>query len=272
MYRIGVFSKFCRVPVKTLRYYDEIGLFKPAQVDQFSGYRYYSADQLPRLYRILALKDLGFALDQIGQLLDSGLTPEQMRAIWRMKQAEQQERVRLEQERLVRVEWNLRRIEQEGMMSSYDVTIKQVEAQLVAGLRSVIPTYADIGGLYGELYAYLGPQGEAGGLCGAVYYDGEYRERDVDAEAVVFISRPLPDAGRVQIRELPAATVASTIHKGGYSGLSGAYQALMQWIEANQYQISGPEREIYLQGPAEDNMQDDPNCVTEIQFPVEPVS
>lgn len=63
MIRIGLFSKLSQVPVKTLRYYNEIGLLEPAEIDSFTGYRYYSVTQLPRLNRILALKDLGLSLN-----------------------------------------------------------------------------------------------------------------------------------------------------------------------------------------------------------------
>jgi len=98
--------------VKTLRYYDEIGLLKPAQVDRFTGYRYYSEDQLPRLNRILALKDLGLSLEQIGRLLDDDLPPAQLRGMLRLKQAEIQQCVEEEQARLARVEMRLRQIEQ----------------------------------------------------------------------------------------------------------------------------------------------------------------
>ena len=69
MLKIGDFSKFSRVSIKTLRYYDEIGLLKPAEVDKFTGYRYYSVDQLSRLNRIMGLKDLGLSLEEINQLL-----------------------------------------------------------------------------------------------------------------------------------------------------------------------------------------------------------
>ncbi|MBE9472709.1 MAG: MerR family transcriptional regulator, partial [Chloroflexi bacterium] len=73
MFKIGDFSRISQVSVKTLRYYDEIGLLKPAHVDRFTGYRYYSVDQSPRLNRILALKDLGLSLEQIARLLDGEL-------------------------------------------------------------------------------------------------------------------------------------------------------------------------------------------------------
>ncbi len=76
MIKIGEFSKLVQVPVATLRYYDQVGLLKPIEVDRFTGYRYYSASQLPRLHRILALKGLGFSLEQIGAVLAEGLTPE----------------------------------------------------------------------------------------------------------------------------------------------------------------------------------------------------
>ncbi len=124
MFKIGEFSKLSRVTVKTLRYYDEIGLLKPAEVDRFTSYRYYSVSQLPRLNRILALKDLGLSLDQIGQLLKDDLSPEQIRGMLRLKQAEIRQQVQEEQARLARVEQRLRYIEQEDKMPNYDVVIK----------------------------------------------------------------------------------------------------------------------------------------------------
>src|SRR5678815_5514300 len=88
MIKIGEFSKLVQVPVATLRYYDQVGLLKPVEVDNFTGYRYYSASQLPRLHRILALKGLGFSLEQIGAALDDGLTPEQMRGMLKLRHAQ----------------------------------------------------------------------------------------------------------------------------------------------------------------------------------------
>ncbi len=100
MFKIGDFSKLSQVSVKALRYYDELGLLKPVEVDRFTGYRYYSADQLPRLNRILALKDLGLTLDEIGALLDDELPAAQIRGMLRLKQVEARERVEEERARL----------------------------------------------------------------------------------------------------------------------------------------------------------------------------
>src|ERR1041384_8327488 len=88
MFKIGEFSKLVQVSVPTLRYYDQVGLLKPVKVDNLTGYRYYSASQLPRLHRILALKGLGFSLEQIGAVLDEGLTPEQIRGMLRLRHAQ----------------------------------------------------------------------------------------------------------------------------------------------------------------------------------------
>jgi DNA-binding transcriptional MerR regulator len=112
MLRIGKFSRLSQVPVRTLRYYDEIGLLKPAQADRFTGYRYYSVDQLPRLNRILTLKDMGLSLDQIAQLLEDELSPAEIRGMLRLKRAQIQQHIEEEQGRLARVEAQLRQIEE----------------------------------------------------------------------------------------------------------------------------------------------------------------
>ncbi len=95
MLKIGDFSKLSQVSIQTLRHYDDLGLLKPAEVDRFTGYRYYSASQLPRLNRVLALKDLGFSLDQVARLVEEGVSPEQLRGMLRLRQAEQANRVTL---------------------------------------------------------------------------------------------------------------------------------------------------------------------------------
>jgi DNA-binding transcriptional MerR regulator len=74
MLKIGDFSSLARVSIKTLRYYDERELLSPTHVDPETGYRYYSASQLPRLHRILALRDLGFSLEQIATCLQEQVT------------------------------------------------------------------------------------------------------------------------------------------------------------------------------------------------------
>lgn len=266
MFKIGEFSKLSQVTVKTLRYYDEIGLLKPARVDRFTSYRYYSASQLPRLNRILALKDLGLGLEQIAQLLEDDLSPDQIRGILRLKQVEIRQQVQEEQARLARVEQRLRRIEQEETMPSQEVVLKNVPAQPVASVRDIAPAYSAIGQFLGEVFAHLGqhrirPAGPPMGI----YHDVEYRERDVDVEAAVPVAGDAPEGERVRIYELPGAEMACIIHQGSVETIGGTYGQLMGWIETNGYRIAGPPREVYVQWQDGDSASN----VIECQQPVE---
>ncbi len=270
MFKIGDFSKLSQVSVKTLRFYDELGLLKPVEVDRFTSYRYYSADQLPRLHRILALKDLGLSLEEIGQLLDDDLPTAELRGMLRLKQVEARERVRDEQARLARVEARLRQIEEEGEMPTYEIVLKPVPPVRVASVRGIVPNYGEQMELWGELEPYLAQNGiRPTAPCFAVYHDPEYRERDVDVQVCEPVDAGVNGGnGRVKIDELPAVpTMATLIHHGPFTTLSQAYVALMQWAQLNGYRIVGPNREHYIHA-TEPVRQDDASYVTEIQVPV----
>jgi DNA-binding transcriptional MerR regulator len=271
MIRIGDFSKLSRVSIKALRLYDEMGLLKPVDVDRFTGYRYYEFDQLPRLYRILALKDLGFSLEEISRLLEGEVTVEQMRGMLRLRQAEIRQRVEAEAARLERVELWLRQIEQEDSMSRYDVVIKKIEPVKVASVRGVVPTPPDQRSLWDELMGYLSQkEARMGGPPMALYHDPEFKERDWDIEVVIPLVDDVAPGPRVQIYELPGAEkMACVVHTGPFATIGEAYDALAKWIDQNGYQIVGPGSELNLRLPGKLGDQNDPNTVNEIQFPVE---
>ncbi len=274
MLKIGEFSKLAQVSVKTLRYYDELGLLRPNWVDRYTGYRYYTLQQLPRLNRLLALRDLGFPLAQIERLLREDLPASELQRLMQLRQAEVAHRVQAEQARLERVAARLRQIEQEGRQPRYEVLVKAVQPQLVAGIRDTIAEYRDVGSLIGELQSYLGGRGVAPSPlspCLAVYYDAEYRDRGADVEVAVPLASRLRGSARVAVHELPgSATAASLVHAGGYDRLPAAYKALMAWMQTNGYRAAGPNRELYLQGF---EVGADPSSfVTELQFPIQPVS
>jgi DNA-binding transcriptional MerR regulator len=266
MLRIGDFAKLGQVSVRTLRFYDERGLLKPRRIDAESGYRYYSIEQLPRLNRILALKDLGLSLEQIAGLLETDLPAEQLRGMLRLKHAELQQRIQDEQARLAQVEVRLQQIEHEQDQQGYDIVLKAVGVQLVASIRERIATYQDVGNLTAEIYAYL--QGlRVNGIEAAIWHNLDQPEHGLDAEGVVVLPHAVPATERIRVYLLPGAErMASVIHHGSYKTLYRAYAVLGRWIEANGYAIVGPARDIYLQGGDD---QDDASCVTEIQFPVE---
>lgn len=278
MIKIGEFSKLVQVPVPTLRYYDQVGLLKPVKVDRSSGYRYYSTDQLPRLHRILALKGLGFSLEQIGTVLAEGLTPEQMRGMLRLRHAQISQQIVQSQSQLVEVEARLQQIEREEQLSSYDVILKHVEPLLVASVRTFLPSHDAVGSLFGEVYEAVGPHASEalapnpheGGETMVLWYDTEFKESDVDGAAAFHLRCHVPELGRMRVQELPAATMAAAIHHGPYNTIHEAHEAVLRWIEANGYRIIGPDREVYLYNRPP-LRRDDPSYVTEIQYPVEKV-
>jgi DNA-binding transcriptional MerR regulator/predicted transcriptional regulator YdeE len=278
MIKIGEFSKLVQVPVATLRYYDQVGLLKPIEVDRFTGYRYYSASQLPRLNRILALKGLGFSLEQIAVVLAEGLTAEQMRGMLRLRHAQISQQLADMQSQLTGVEARLQQIEREEQLSTYDVILKHVEPLLVALVRAILPDHSAVGALFGEVYEALGahvgqalgPNPEEGGQTLVLWYDNEFKEHDVDGAAAFMLRCRVPERGRMRVHELPATTIAATVHHGSYNTISEAHEAILKWIEANSYRIVGPDREINLYHTMPIRL-DDPSYVTEIQYPVEKV-
>jgi DNA-binding transcriptional MerR regulator len=272
MIKIGDFARLSQVSVVTLRYYDEMDLLKPVKVDHFTGYRYYSADQLPRLNRILALKDLGFSLEQIKLMLVDSLSLEQLRGMLEKQRSEVEQRLSGEQARLVRIEARLRQIELEDKMPNYDIVLKTVPSLLVAARRITIPTNDQVpdylGQAYTEINDYIRKQGlKDNGPCFALWHSPADVYENEDAEAVVPIDRPLPGTERVKVYELPSTQVAAVIHQGDFEEFTQGHAALLEWIDASGYKIVGPYREIYIKHE-KGSLSD---TTTEIQFPVEKI-
>lgn len=282
MLRIGDFSQLGQVSVRTLRLYDELDLLKPARIDRFTGYRYYSIDQLPRLNRILMLKDLGFSLDQIGCLLKGNLSADQMREMLMAKQAEVEQELEESKTRLERVATRLRQIEQEGQVSNYDVILKKVEPQRIVSARQVVPTISEMyyyrRALFSALYRWLEQNPiEPKGPELVIYHTAEYTDQDIDMEVAVVVDTtslkagtlPTATVGQVTVRELPAVqTMASVIHQGHPQDVGLAMTALFYWIGQNDLSSSGSYREIHLYGRELELVHCDP-VVIEIQTPVE---
>lgn len=271
MFRIGDFSRLARVTVKALRYYDNLGLLTPAMVNPETGYREYSASQLPRLHRLLALKGLGFTLEEIAPMLDEGLPPSELRGMLRLKQAELRRAVSESEARLSQVEALLHRIEMEDRMPEYEVIIKRLDPQLVAGVKGVSPDVAALKDvlprMFDEVYEHvMSKGGKPAGPAFDLYTDMEYCDKDINLEACFPIAAPMPETETIKVYTVDGVDEAAcTIHKGPFDGLGGAFEAVMKWIEANGYHTSGACREVYL----EFDPQGDPaNYITEVQCPV----
>ncbi len=268
--KIGEFARVAQVSIVTLRHYDQCGLLKPVVLDPDTGYRYYSLDQLARLKRILALKELGFPLEQIAQLLEEDLSLEQLRGMFKLKQAQTQHLIDTEQARLTRISARLRQIEQEGKMPAYEVLLKQVDALLVASVREIILLPGGLGRSYGKIAAYLDQQRVQQTQPALLLLHSRSEQRDdglyIDVEAAIPLPTALPGNEQISIRTLPGGLMACTIHTGDDLFLGQAYAALYRWMKDNGYQVIGPPRQVHLRR----GEHLDPNqYVTEVQFPVE---
>jgi DNA-binding transcriptional MerR regulator/effector-binding domain-containing protein len=266
MISIGDFARLGRVSVRMLRHYDTIGLLRPEHVDPHTGYRYYRAGQLRRLNRIVALKDLGLRLEQVRAIVDEQLTGDQLRAMLRLRQAELEAQILDGRHRLDRVQARLRLIDAEETMTHPDVITKTVPPATVVGLTATAAsaTQEDVGPVVGPMYPaimqYLAAAGAApAGPSIAYYTPAAETSEDALRVHVTFpvAADSVPGLERV---EIPAAEVASAIHRGSIVGVDATYQLLHTWVRDHGFTGTGRAREVYLECP------DDPSdWITEIQ-------
>lgn len=274
MFTIGDFARHGRVSARMLRHYDAVGLLRPEHTDPFTGYRYYSAAQLATLNRVIALKDLGFTLQQVRQILEEKVTTEELRGMLRLREAELREAMAAAATRLAQVEARLRSIESEGRMPTQDVMIKSTPAVRVAELSAVAASYAPehigpvIGPLYDELFTRLQAAGVTPAGPGIAYYEDAPDGDGIVVHAGCVLlpgTRPGED---FEIAELPAVERAATIvHRGPMDTVMPTEQNLARWIDAGGHRSAGYAREVYLECPP-----DKEKWVTELQVPLAPAA
>ena len=249
MFKIGEFSRLSRISVRMLRHYDQLGLLTPSQTDPFTGYRYYSAEQLPRLNRIIALRDLGFSLEQIAGMLEDTLSTEQLLGMLKLKRLEVEEQLKQEQQRLERLEVRIRQMSESPAHGAYDVIVRDIEPELAATYREVAADDDRIQQMFDIVETYVAQfeGARADQPPFSIYYDDEYREQDMDIEVAVPLKYAIPENDLIRVRQMPRLTnLACVVHVGEYADVYQAYNALLAWIEANEYRMTGPIREVYL--------------------------
>lgn len=269
MFNIGEFARLGRVSVRMLRHYDAISVLTPAAVDPDSSYRLYSIDQLPRLNRLIALKDLGFKLEQVRVMLDESVDAEELTGMLRLRRAELEAQISADSGRLARVEARLRAIQEEGQMITQNVELKSVPAIRVAELRGTAGSWApeDIGPEIRSLFERLGERLGAAGVTPVGQPIALYEPRDDDS-ITVCAALPVDAATGASdgfaVTELPAVERAATLlHHGSMDGVVPSYEALQLWIDENRLRTVGLSREVTLQCPA-----DLDGWVTELQMVV----
>ncbi len=275
MLRIGEFSKIAQVSIKTLRYYDRLGLLKPAHIDRYNGYRYYNLSQLPRLNRILALKDLDFSLDQIQELLKLDLTSTSLQNMLRHKTDELRSRIVDEHARLLRVESRLMQFGEDFEKEAHPVILKTAPHYLVATVRKRLPALSYLADWQREtllrIHQCLAQQSISfTGPDLLIYHHDEFREEDLDMEVGTIIreiatnTESGPVYGDIKHHTLPGVNhLASTLHTQPSQALGQTYAILTWWTQANGFQPIGPWRELTYE-------QESPNRerMIEVQRPV----
>jgi DNA-binding transcriptional MerR regulator/predicted transcriptional regulator YdeE len=269
MLNIGEFARLGQVSPRMLRHYDETGLLRPSAVDPQTGYRLYDVAALGRLHRLLALRDLGFTLEQIRPLLEDDVPLEQLRGMLRLGRAQIEQNVEAEQARLRRVEAHLSALEG-STMQLHDVVIKQAEPIRLAEAVGTAPGYGseNLGPVFArllpEVLGHLTLVGARPGIS-VGHYEAPKDDGSIVLRAGFVVGdQDVPSTEVVRVVDLPAVQVASVVHRGAMEDIEPAFEALVRWIADSGFQSAGGSRELYH----EFDHEDPAGHVTELQIPV----
>jgi len=261
-----MFSKINKVTVKTLRFYDEIGLLKPAFVDRENGYRYYTNEQLPVLGKIIALRQIGLSIDEILSILNGRNIEE----ILENRKKEIEASILESQNQLSQITHYLERLKEDFDMK--EVIIKELPEVIVFSKRTVISNYNEYFNLIPEIAKEITAANPnlkctEPEYCFVIYHDGEYKEKDIDIEYCEAVTTFGKDTETIKFKIIERIPTAACIyHKGSYNTLGETYAALFKWINDNGYAVTGKPTESYIDGIW--NKEDEKDWLTEIQVPV----
>ena len=260
-----------QVTVKTLRHYEQKGLLMPDEVDEWTGYRYYTVEQMQRLNNIRELQQLGFSLDEIGLLYeDDSHDPTIGQMSRKIRDTEQPLRMLMDRrEKLLNWRRSLKEIRTMEKFS-----IQSLPEIIVASHREVIPNYEAIGemccNVIGPEMQRLGCKCLPPGYCFTVEHNKEYTPTDIDIEYCEQVEEMGQDSAIVQFKRLPAVPEALCMkHYGPYDRFYESYTELFKYVEQNGYRIVGKPRCSYIDGIW--NQENPELWLSIIQVPVEKV-
>ncbi len=271
MFTVGEFATLARVSKRLLRYYDEINLLKPAHTDHKTGYRYYSAEQMAQLNRILVLKELGLSLEQIRRMMSDAISADEMQGMLMLKKAEIEQALRAELRRIQKIEARLGAIRNAENNVPLDVIIKNVPTQSALSVKRVFASFDEALHMHQRISAAL-PERSGYGLCFVICHDDEVVERNMTLEMGRIVetasctSVQVADHLLLEPCHLPAVPMMATIIvSGGLEVIHAAYGEMALWVQSNGYRVTGRPRELTLQATQGLLSRE---LVTELQFPV----
>jgi len=248
VFKIGEFSKLVRVSARMLRHYDKNGLFIPAEVDPFTGYRLYSAKQIPLLMKIISLRDAGFSVDEMEEVLSRFDDPAYMADALAKKRRQVLSQLEAERTKLDHITSMTEKIKKEMDQMTYVVELKEIPAIGVLSLREVISSFKEEFGQWDKLVTFINTHGIECEMRGhSIYHDGEHKESEVDVE----IAFPVKEMGKDQdgfvFKELEGIPLAATIRFPlPYTNYNKAMEKLAVWLEEERYEIVGLIRGVAI--------------------------
>lgn len=267
--KIGEFSKMMQVTVKTLRHYEQKGLLVPDEVDEWTGYRYYTITQMQRLNTIRGLQRQGFSLEEIKDLFeDESQMPSVAQLTKKIEETERQLQILMERRHQL-LKWmdshkQIRTVEKFSIQSLPEI--------IVASHREIIPDYSALGQLcvnkIGPEMQRLGCKCPPPGYCFTIEHHQEYRATDLDIEYCEQVEEMGTDNTIIQFKRLPAVPKALCMkHVGPYERFHESFTEAFAYMEEQGYKLAGPLRTSYIDGVW--NKANPEEWLSIIQIPIE---
>ncbi len=276
MFQIGEFAQIAQVSGRLLRFYDQQGLLAPEWTDPATGYRYYGIRQLPRLNRILALKELGLTLDQIRRYLEDEISVSELRGMLAMKRAQLEQALAEEEARLRNVESRLAQIDRDGAIGDYEFVIKSLPQTSVLATSGRFAEFSEAFPVVGSVAiegARAIPLARRGNFIVIAdnRAEGDALSLDIGFAMRRDAQRDVALGNGLTLRPmlLPAVeTMLTLVREGPGEDAHMAFGAIGHWLEVNRYRIAGPCREVFLEAIRAPPVLN--TTLVEIQFPVTP--
>ncbi len=275
-FTIGEMAQICQISTKALRYYDKINLLKPAYIDEETGYRYYTQEQIVIIMRIIVLRDEDFSINEVEQYLKTGNYKDLM-VIYQNRR----NRVDEELERLLQIKDEVEHqlnafeeisfIEKNKQWIEPTVQIKNIPNRFVVTYREKIPfTIEDLAYRFTKIHNIM-RENNLGVLEPYinVFHDnyGEIflglKDKHIDFESCMYIKKHIAHNPNFT-RTIPSGLYATIVHRGSFLGSIDYYNFLVNWIIDNGYTRIGPTIKIYYLGIHHTKSPDD--ILSELQI------
>ncbi|NFT91129.1 MerR family transcriptional regulator [Clostridium botulinum] len=271
MFKIGEFSKLTQVSIRMLRYYDEIGILKPARVDVFTGYRMYSAEQIPILQKIVLLRDTKFTTLEIKNIIQRCNEVEILEELEK-KKIQINKEISIEKQRIDKIDSAIKEIEKKKFKIHCNINFKKVDKMLILSIRDIIPSYFHEGILWDRLCEFIKKENISTRQDMynniAMYHDIEHKDENVDVEIGILVDKVGENKHGFIYKEVEAVDkMAYAMVYGPYINLAKAYEKLAYWIEShNEHMADKPSRQICHIGVGD--VYNPEEYLTEIQIPL----